>query len=375
MGRFQKRRGPSGQKNRDIENTWWVYGLFGLSVMAYLLAAWIPAREVAPLKEEMVLASRIMAEASSAVRECREERSLRIDLSADINRTGWIGERLSGITSSLGSVEAKRTTANPNFAGLLVLLLRHAGVRKGDAVAVCASGSFPALVAATLSAASVIEVEPLVLLSLGASQWGANIPGFHILRIHRCLRSRGIFRWTPVAVSLGGEKDAGGGMEDRARHRLLREIAASGIPFLDETLLEPAVEARLQLLERSAGSKRISAFVNIGGSWSSLGQDPRVLEIPPGLVTIEDFPPKPDQGLIYAMAARGIPVIHLLYIRGLAKKYGLEWDPVPLPEPGEGALYRNLRTERCSFFLIAGVYLGLVGLVGVILSRRPIGFV
>ncbi|MFQ6039072.1 MAG: hypothetical protein ACE5LV_10715, partial [Candidatus Aminicenantales bacterium] len=87
------------------------------------------------------------------------------------------------------------------------------------------------------------------------------------------------------------------------------------------------------------------------------------------------FPPKPDQGLIYAMAARGIPVIHLLYIRGLAKKYGLEWDPVPLPEPGEGALYRNLRTERCSFFLIAGVYLGRVGLVGVILSRRPIGFV
>jgi hypothetical protein len=34
------------------------------------------------------------------------------------------------------------------------------------------------------------------------------------------------------------------------------------------------------------------------------------------------------------MAAQNRPCIHLLFVKGLALKYGLPWDPIPLPTPG-----------------------------------------
>ena len=63
------------------------------------------------------------------------------------------------------------------------------------------------------------------------------------------------------------------------------------------------------------------------------------------------------------MAALDIPVIHLLFVHGLVKKYGLAWDPVPLPQPGEGGLYRHVAEKQKSFLFIALVYIVLFGMV------------
>jgi hypothetical protein len=41
------------------------------------------------------------------------------------------------------------------------------------------------------------------------------------------------------------------------------------------------------------------------------------------------------------MAAAGVPVIHLLNVKGLCERYGLPWDPRPLPEPDLDGLYRR----------------------------------
>jgi poly-gamma-glutamate system protein len=43
------------------------------------------------------------------------------------------------------------------------------------------------------------------------------------------------------------------------------------------------------------------------------------------------MPAGPTRGLLFEFAARGVPVIHLLHVRGLAKDNGLPYDPVPLP--------------------------------------------
>ena len=45
-----------------------------------------------------------------------------------MDETGLIGVEHSVITTSIGRLEAKRTSVNPNFAGLLVLFLNKCGV-------------------------------------------------------------------------------------------------------------------------------------------------------------------------------------------------------------------------------------------------------
>ena len=55
--------------------------------------------------------------------------------------------------TNTGSLEAKRTTLNPNWAAVVVQLLFDAGVERGGTIAIGVSGSFPALNLAAFSAA------------------------------------------------------------------------------------------------------------------------------------------------------------------------------------------------------------------------------
>ncbi len=274
-----------------------------------------------------------MARAEAAVRECRLARGIPIDPKTDPNDTGMIGLPTSSITTSLGSLEAKRTTTNPAFAGLLVRLIHDAGARRGDVVAVGASSSFPALVIATLAACRVLGVEPLMISSLGSSEWGANIPEFNWWDIEDCLDASGVLAVHPIAYSIGGIEDRGTDMSPAGRDLITRQASERGIKLLEEPGLEPSVAARMRLYDERAGGRPLRAFINIGGSWVNLGLDSKVLEVAPGLNMkggpheIRGFPPPSQQGMIFAMARRGVPVIHLLYIKGLCREYGLPWDP------------------------------------------------
>jgi hypothetical protein len=68
------------------------------------------------------------------------------------------------------------------------------------------------------------------------------------------------------------------------------------------------------------------------------------------------------QGVVWEMGRRRIPVIHLLYIKGLAEKYGLPWDPEPLPQPGQSGFYRLARSSARHFKLLAITYLLIASL-------------
>ncbi len=350
-----------------------VFILFFLSLVFFLFLKIVPPREARALKEEMLTASRIMSEASALLRECREEIGLVLDPDTDINRTGLIGIESSPLTTSLGNLKAKRTTANPNFAGLIVYLLKEAGVKSGDAIAVGASGSFPGLIVAALSAAKAMDVEALVIASLGSSQWGANHPRFHWLCMHRCLWEKGLFLRLPIALSLGGSQDRGGEMPEEGFVILERDMLESGIPTIQESRLVENVEAKMRLYFREAGEKKVKAFVNVGGSWSNLGIDSEVLRVEPGLTKITRFPPQEKRGVLFQMAAQGIPAIHLLFVKGLAQRYGLEWDPTPLPQPGEGELYVKVVENQKSFLIISLAYL-FIFLVCLIFIRAKFSF-
>lgn len=361
------RREIPKQGNRKNEGA--ILILFTLSLAFFLLARFIPSKQAEAAKSEMLRASKTMAEALTAIRECRHEKGLAFDESGDPNLTGLIGLEYSPITTSIGSLEAKRTTTNPNFAALVVLLLRNAGAKKRDAIAVGASSSFPAVIVAVLSAAKAMGLRAVIISSLGASQWGANDPRFHWLDIQDCLSKAGVFDSPPIALSLGGNKDRGEDMSPEGRSLLIEQIRKSGIFFIDEPDLKRNVETRMRLYEDKAGEGKIKAFVNVGGSWPNMGEDSEVLKLEPGLTKIKEFPAEQGRGILYEMALRKVPVVHLLYIKGLLERYGLPWNPSPLPEPGQGRIYELVAERQKTFLYLAVSYFLLLIFVFIFKSR------
>ena len=359
-------KGPSGKRLFRP-----AYAAAALSLSYLLLVRFLPF-PYPPGRAEMTEASRLMARASAALEGCRESRGIPLDLEADPNGTGLIGLESSPITTSAGRLEAKRTTTNPNFAGLAVSLLREAGVRRGDVIAVGASSSFPALIVATLAGAEVMGVEPLVISSLGASEYGANIPGFDWTDMEDCLRAAGVLDVRPIARAVGGDGDVGRDMSPEGRALLESRGRAGGVPFLEEPDLERNVASRMARYRKSAGRRPIKAFVNIGGSWANIGTDAEVLKLEPGLARDVFIPPPAGRGVLQAMAAEKIPVVHLLNIKGLCDRYGIPWDPRPLPPLGEGRFYRLAAAKSWpAAALELGYILAIVLLL--VFSRRRSG--
>jgi len=341
--------------------------LLGCLALVHLLFLWFfPVGNNNSLGPKMLEAANEMARAVELIKDCRLEAGLPLDPSDDPNGTGLIGVRRSIITTTLGSLEAKRTSTNPNLAALMVYFFDRLHLQPGDGVAIGASASFPAALVATLAAVRVLKLKPLIIFSLGASQWGANIPQFTLAHIYQCLQRSNFVQEEPLAVTLGGERDAGLDMPSEGRDLLRRQIIATGWYSFREPNLAANVARRLSLYQEGAGSwEKIKVFVNIGGSYANLGTDARVLSLRPGLNrgAFSSFGNR--GGVIQAMAARHIPIIHLLYFRGLAAEYGLDWDPLPLPPPGKSRLFRELRFRDKRFLWLNLIYLSLVFLGGV----------
>ncbi len=288
-----------------------------------------------------------------------------------------IGREYSVTTTTLGDLAAKRTGANPDAAALLVRLLREAGVRRGDAVAVGASGSFPSLILAVLSAARALDLDVGLIVSLGSSSWGANVPGFSYLRMHEAALPE--LGYGILGVSLGGGGDSGAGMLEEGRELLEAEMDASGLTVLAEATLDASVRARMALYGSFLGCRRCTAFVNVGGASANVGEGKKALDLRPGLNTALPASPEPGRGVAREMVSRGVPVIHLLNIRELAAEYGLPWDPAPFPAAGESRVYRVRNRELYwrRLLCLAAFYFAALGLLAVLYrradsdSRRP----
>jgi len=327
---------------------------------------------VIPWTPAMLDAARRMESALGVVAAHCREADIAVNDGADPNATCLIGPEMSELFTTAGQLEAKRTTTNPDMAALVAHLLTEAGVSRGDTVAVAASGSFPALMVAALTATEALGAIPLTILSPGSSSWGATRPEFDLIDLHRLLLEQGAIHAPAVAASLGGSGDTGREFEPEVRDRLARKIVDGGIRFLDEPDLAANVAERLALYGDAV------AYVNIGGSDASLGTSPEVLEVPAGLsldlahrVTL---PPADRRGVLFAMAAAGVPVVHLLHVRGLTLRFGIPWDPVPLRRAGTTRLREDARGRGPAFWLLAAAWaagLAAVALVG--RRRRPAG--
>lgn len=331
-----------------------------LSLAAFWVFRSMPPGAAPGCADAMVRAGHIMKQAILAIRMQREQAGAPFDPQTDPNRTGLIGPEASPLMTSLGDLAAKRSTTNPNVAAYIVYLLHEAGVRPGDRVAVASSGSFPALLVASLAAAKALDAAPVTILSLGASSYGATDPDFTLLDVYRILQREHVCDAPPAAVSLGGDRDTGFDLEAGVRDRLVQEIRASGVPLLYEPDLGRNVAARLRIYRLGAAGG-MAAFINSGGGYANLGTSPLALDVRPGLNWSLTLPAAAERGVLFEMSARKVPVIHLLFIKGLVAQAGLPWDPVPLPEPG--ALPLAGAGSAGAFWLLSAAYFALLFLL------------
>lgn len=312
-------------RNRKYRRIIYFAGIVSLTV--YLLWFFLTPHRLA-FSPKMVKAAHIMGEAISIIREYCDQSGISIDSSIDPDRTGLIGPGYSDIVTTKGSLGAKRTTTNPDMAGLIVYLLEQAGVKKGDTIALGSSASFPALMIASLSAAKALEVNPVFIFSLGASSYGATNPDFNLLDMFLVLQKRGVFSVRPAAVSLGGEGDIGREFKPEIRKELIEQIRQSNIPCIYEPDLRKNVLTRMEIYRKNAPAGKISAFINTGGGDANIGVSNLVLKVKPGLNRKLLLPPEEKRGVLFEMASQNVPCIHLLFIKGLVQKYNLPFDPV-----------------------------------------------
>jgi poly-gamma-glutamate system protein len=324
-------------------------------------------------RSEMIEASTIMIGATQRIYAARVKAGYPIDRRLDPNSTGLIGFESSELTTTIGDPVSKRSSVNPDFAALTLRWFRELGLEKGDTIALAASGSFPGIFLAVLSACKTIGIQPVMILSLGASQYGANIPGLSIVEILDILNAEGIFEWKPMAISLGGEGDSGTSefITNDSRPSLERIALSSGYPVLaprSPDYLESqglhgfdgAVQARMKIYTALGNPK---LFVNIGGAEIAYGSTSASLSLPNGLISelppsLRGLRPGRKNGLIFEFIERGIPVLHFLDLKNLALAEGIPIDPVPMPEPGKSALFITEKPSRIPALI--GIILALL---------------
>jgi len=239
----------------------------------------------------------------------------------------WLGNELTPLVTTLGSLEAKRLASNPDWARVLTFQLHNAGVRPGSVVAAGCSGSFPGLNLALACACQTLGADLLAVSSVTASTWGANQPGFTWPEIEARLVRASLIRPLSIGVSMGGQDDVALDLEPAAR-QLARNIQQATAAELGATVLASAslgdsVEQRVQLYKRCAQGRRIVLFVNVGGTEASLGDSAASFRLRSGFIPAKPFDLSAGRGVIARFAEDGVPTLSLLHVEGLAFRWGV----------------------------------------------------
>jgi poly-gamma-glutamate system protein len=245
---------------------------------------------------------------------------------------------------------------------VIIQLLKEAGVEENDNVAVAVSGSFPGLNISVMAAIETLKLHPIIITSVGASNYGANDPYFTWLDMEAVLYKSNVFHHKSVAASIGGGSDLGRGLSPEGRDLIENAIKRNGVEFINEKHLENSISRRLEIYEEQSNGKPIKAYINVGGGIASLGNTINGRLIPPGLTELLPMQNFPVRGVIIQMGQQRIPIIHLLNINKIAVKFGLPNSPVPLPEPGEGEIfiqekYSMVVTSIATIFMVIMIVL------------------
>lgn len=315
-------------------------------------------------------AARLAQSAMAAIREYKIGKGMEVDLDTDLTDSGLIGKLMTPVTSDPGLLRSKQTTVNPNFAAVVVEMLREAGVRQGDPIAIGFSGSFPAMNICVLAAAKALGLKPIVISSGAASQWGANDPELLWIDMEKLLADEGIFPYRSVAASLGGIEDRGLGMSDEGLKKIGEAIERNKLPLIATSTFTENIDKRMAIYYEKAEGRPIRAYINVGGGTISVGTAVGKRLFRPGLNL------QPPRGIssVDAIMARfitsGVPVIHFVQMTDLAAEYGLPVAPTKMPVVGEGQIFVKRQHSRwLAGGILAAILISLYAFV-----RSDLGF-
>jgi len=357
-------------KNISIRST---FVLTSLALIAAALLAVIETTKderAQPHFQEKLTAANLMNDCINYLKETHFKNEISVDNINDPNDTKIIGERFSLITSGRGSLPIKLSTVNPNFAALAIEVFHELKLKKGDHVAICATGSFPALNIAVCSAAEVMGLKVSYIASVTSSSWGATNPEYTYLDIHSSLLKGGFFSNEIIASSIGANQDIGRTISPEGRDLVRAAIKRNRITFINGNSLSENIEKRMAIFkERASELGKIKAYINIGGGIASLGSATNSNELAGGVhenVKLNLFTDK--IGVMFEMASKGIDLINFKNLHNLMRKYELPVDPVPLPRPGEGKLFFDLKYDLR--FVYGGTVLLTLLIAGLILFDK-----
>ena len=311
------------------------------SIAGLLLVESHRRRAAQPYYEEKVAAAQLAADCMETIKQRRIALGHAIDPVVDPAQTGLIGAALTPATSTAGRLAAKRIAANPNFAAIVVAMLKRAGVQRGDTVAIGYSGSFPGLNIAVEAAVQTLDLRPIGISGAAASQWGANLPDFLWLDMERELYDEGKIHFRSRAASLGGVEDRGLGMSDETEQTLRQGIARNGLATIEAGNFSESVERRMQLYRDEAGSEPIKCYINIGGGATSVGKSLGKKQFRSGLHTRLPARARNIDSVMTRFLAAGVPVIHLIRVTAMAGRYGLETEPRSPAIVGQGVVFER----------------------------------
>lgn len=291
-----------------------------LIVAVFIVKTLAPQFETNPITQDAAIRTQ---KAFQEIYKWRLEKGIAIDKTLDPKETGLIGCEYSDITSTSGDLAAKQLSINPAYAALVAQWLMKAGVQSNDSVAVSFSGSFPALNIATLCALDAIGAKGCVFSSLGASVYGANIPGLSWLDMERHLLEQGLLQNKTTYASYGGITDVEGGLDGTGFEIAKEAINKHGAIFINEGTpknVSQDAKRRMTLFFQNGAPK---AFVNVGGNITSLGWVAESSLLSNGPLNAKQIPKIKSEarGTIFRMSELGVPVIHLLNIKRLSDKY------------------------------------------------------
>ena len=331
-----------------------------ISLVCFFISVHSKTIDMSPAYSQKVVAAKLMEKAMIILKESRMEEGVFVDIENDPNETGLVGSPFSLITTDEGDLDSKLTTLDPNFSAVIVDLMSQLGLTSEDTVALLMTGSMPGANLAVLSACQAMGVTPIIISSLGASQWGANQVDFTWLDMESILIENGLYLSSSIAASIGGRNDMGRLLSPSGRKILTENIASYDIPLIKNKKLAENIKTRMNIYSSYLPIDRYKAIINVGGGVASLGTSFNSKLLPPGIVQRSDLTninrPGGIEGVFSKFINSGVPGLHILNIRPLTEQFKIPFAPIPVPKIGSGSLYAN---ERYSL-LLASICLVIV---------------
>ncbi len=270
-------------------------------------------------------------------------------------RLVFLNTETSPLLTDIGKYEAKSTVLKPNFSALIIDQFSKSGLNKGDTIAVSMTGSMPGANIAVLMACEAMELEYILISSLGASSWGATDMNLSWPKMEKILYDNNLISKVSDKYTYGGGADYlkrgtryrkiyGGESKRVSIDSLMISVypnktiddlfilhGLSNDEVLNDstgTILKTSINRRISFYEKSCPDGSLScfdAYVNIGGGVASFGyKGKNKLKDNFGYVKASDvldvLPPFEKRNSVMAkFAESNIPLINITEIEKLIK--------------------------------------------------------